>query len=333
MMVQAPILALILADVLTLLLLVPAAVFAAEVLRHWDLSSGHARQLRLEKRTFLIGTALGLVFLAQLAVLPLFVHTVDRMALQIVGAMCAVGTLNANAWGFPALWLRILLFFLAAAWLVLHRLDGRAPSYPLTRAKYALLLAIVPLAGAAAAVQLAFFLRLEPDVITSCCGSLFSQGAESVTAHMAGLPALPAMVALYGVLGLVLATGVVYLRWRRGLVLFGGLSALAFPVAIAAVVAFVSLYVYEHPLHHCPFCLLKREYGYVGYALYLPLFGATALGLGLGLAAALARRDGVQQVLAQGAPRLVVTAGAGFALFAALTAWLSWQSNLILLGY
>ncbi|MCA1788605.1 MAG: hypothetical protein LC667_01770, partial [Thioalkalivibrio sp.] len=163
MIVQTPILALFLADLLSLFLLFPAGVFALQILRHWDPSSGHARQIRLEKRTHLIGAAVALMFLAQMLVLPLFVHTVDRMALQIVGAMCAVGTLNANVWGFPTLLLRIALFFLAAAWLVLHRIDARAPDYPLTRAKYALLLGILPLALATVAIQLAYFMSLDPD--------------------------------------------------------------------------------------------------------------------------------------------------------------------------
>lgn len=333
MMLQAPILALLLADGLSLLLLVPASLFALQLLRHWNPSSGHARQLRLENRTHLIATVLVLVFLAQLLTLPLFVHTVDRMALQIAGAMCAVGTLNANAWGFPALLLRITLVFLAAAWLVLHRMDVRAPDYPLIRAKYRLLLLVLPLAGLAAGLQLAFFLQLDPDVITSCCGSLFSHGGESVAAHMAAVPALPAMIALYGSLGLALAAAVFYLRRRRGLLAFGILTALNFPVAIAAIVAFLSLYVYEHPLHHCPFCLLQPEYGRIGYALYLPLFGATALGIGLALTAAFAQRESLRCVLARAAPPLVLIAAAGLASFAALAAWISWQSNLILLGY
>jgi hypothetical protein len=332
-MVQTPVLALHLADLLTLLLLIPAGLFALQLLRHWNPESGHARQLRLEKRTHLVGAVLGLVFLAQILMLPLFVHTVDRMSVQIVGAMCAVGTLSANAWGFPALQARIALFFLAAAWLVLHHMDTRAPDYPLTRAKYALLLAILPLAVATAILQVIYFAKLDPYVITSCCGSLFSQGTESVAAHMAGLPAGPMMILLYVTMALAMLSGVVYLRWRRGLLLFGALSTLAFPVGIAGIIAFVSLYVYEHPLHHCPFCLLQPEYGRVGYALYLPLFMATALGLGLGLTAALARRDSVRRVLSHSAPPLVMTAGIGLIVFTALTAWLSWRSNLLLLGY
>ena len=333
MMVQMPILALFMADLLGLLLLIPAGLFALQVLRHWDPSSGRAQQLRLEKRTHLVAAILGLVLLAQILALPLFVHTVDRMAMQIVGAMCAVGTLNANPWGLPALLLRIGLFFLAAAWLLMHRMDKRAPDYPLIRAKYGLVLVILPLAAVTAGVQLAFFLQLDPDVITSCCGSLFSQGSESVAAHMTGLPPLPTMFALYGTIGLALATAGVYLRWRRALVPFGILATLSFPVAIAAIIAFLSLYVYEHPLHHCPFCLLQPEYGRIGYALYLPLFGATAVGLGLTLSAAFARRQSLRDVLAAAAPPLVITAAAGLTLFAALAAWITWQSNLILIGY
>ncbi len=333
MTLPTPVLALFLADLLSLILLVPAGLFALQLLRHWDPASGRALQIRLEKRTHLIGALVGLVFVAQLLILPLFVHTVDRMALQIVGAMCAVGTLNANAWGFPALLLRIGLFFLAAAWLVLHRIDAGAPDYPLTRAKYTLLLGIVPLALSAAAVQLAYFLHLDPDVITSCCGSLFSQGTESVTAHMAGLPPLPTLVASSALLALTLMAGLTYLRWRIGLRLFAGLATVGFPVAIVAIIAFVSLYVYEHPLHHCPFCMLTGDYGHIGYALYLPLFGATGLGLGLLFATTLARGDRLRAALQRSAPPLVLAATVGLVLFAAVSGWLSWQSNLILLGY
>lgn len=335
MILQTPILALLLADVLSLMLLLPASFFALQILLHWDPSSGRARQLRLEKKTHLITAVLGLAFLVQLLVLPLFVHTVDQLALQIAGAMCAIGTLNTNPWGFPALVLRLALFFLAASWLLLNTLDQRAPDYPLIRVKYALLLVILPVSVLAMSVQWAFFQQLDPDVIASCCGSLFSREGESVAAHMAGLPAFPTMIALYGTLGLAIAAAGIYLRRRRGLLLCGILATLSFPVAIVAIIAFLSLYVYEHPLHHCPFCLLQPEYGRIGYALYLPLFTASALGLGLtlvALAGGFAQRESLHQVIKDRAPVLVSLSASGLAVFLLLTAWISWRSNLILLG-
>jgi len=53
-------------------------------------------------------------------------------------------------------------------------------------------------------------------------------------------------------------------------------------VAVAALISFFCLYIYELPTHHCPFCLLKREYGWVGYPLYATLLGGAIAGLGVG---------------------------------------------------
>jgi len=57
------------------------------------------------------------------------------------------------------------------------------------------------------------------------------------------------------------------------------LAIVGFVAALIGILSFVSLYVYEHPHHHCPFCILKPEYDYQGYLLYIPLFAAAAAGL------------------------------------------------------
>ena len=53
--------------------------------------------------------------------------------------------------------------------------------------------------------------------------------------------------------------------------LFAAIGTLAFPWSVAALISFTSLYFYELPTHHCPFCILQREYNYVGYLIYLTL--------------------------------------------------------------
>ncbi len=332
MLFQPAIMALLLVDAITLALLLPAALFAIQLLRHWDRNSGHARQIRLERRTALVTTGVALLSGVQGLALLLLVFTADALSVQFVGAMCAVGSFNVNAWGFPALLLRMALFFFAAAWLVMHHLDRQARDYPLIRARHALLLVIAPVALLAVLAQLAWFLGLRSDVITSCCGSLFSPGGATVAAELAALSPLPAMVGFYLVLGATLLVGAYYWRRRRGLTLFALLGSAAFPVAIAAVIAFVSLYIYEHPHHHCPFCLLKAEYGYIGYGLYLPLFGASAIAFGLGLTRPFAHIGSLRQVMAAAVPRVVGIATALFLLFTLLVAWISWHSNLILLS-
>ena len=66
------------------------------------------------------------------------------MSVMFVGAMCAVGTLNVNAYGFPALIAQMAVFFLAAVWLAVNHVDTRAPDYPLVRIKYGALLLLLP---------------------------------------------------------------------------------------------------------------------------------------------------------------------------------------------
>ena len=91
-----------------------ASGFAWRILRRWDIGSGSELQLRLERQTYLISTLLGFALGAELLSLLLFVHTAESLSGQFVGAMCATGVLNVNAFGFPALLLKIAVFFLAA---------------------------------------------------------------------------------------------------------------------------------------------------------------------------------------------------------------------------
>ena len=325
-------LALTLASLTQAGLLLVAAGFALRILRHWDLNSGSERQLDLERRTYLVATLVAWVFGANLLSLLLFVYNAEQLSTQFVGAMCATGVLNANAWGWPALYLKMALFFSGAAWLLLNRVDNQAPDYPLVRPKYALLLLIAPLALAEVTAQALFFTALNPDLITSCCGSLFSPEGGGVAAEIAGLdPAVSlAALALSGLA--LLATGLRYWRRGRGGGLFALLAALTFGIALTAIVSGVALYVYEHPHHHCPFCLLKSGHDFVGYGLYVPLFAATALALGAGLMEVWRSAPSLKAIIAIRGPRLAGLSLILFALFYGLATWLVLRSNLLLLG-
>ncbi|HLO79160.1 MAG TPA: hypothetical protein VK196_22100, partial [Magnetospirillum sp.] len=325
------IIALLLASALAALVVVGSAPFAVRVLRCWDLSSGAQAQLVLERRTYLVATLLKIVMAAELAAMVLFVFNADRMAALFTGAMCAVGTLSVNGFGFPALGLKLAVFFAAAGWLVLDHLDCQGWDYPLIRVKYAALLAMAPLLMASAGVQAAYFLGLRADVITSCCSTLFSGGGVTVTRNaLAALPHGWALALLVAALAGVGASGGAFLRWGRGAPQHALLSALAFGVGLAAVVSTISVYVYELPHHHCPFCLLKREYGHVGYLLYGPLFLGTACGLGTAVAAAGRYRPSLSTAAPALARRLTLWSMGGFAVFAVMCAWLVARSHLVL---
>lgn len=331
MVFQPAIIALLLASLVTTAMIAAAAAFGLQVIRRWDIGSGSELQITLERRTYLISTLLGFAFAVELASLLLFVFNADRMASQFVGAMCAVGTLNANAFGFPALVLKLANFFLAGVWLIMNHIDNRGWDYPLIRAKYRFLLLIAPMLLAEAIVQAAYFLGLKADVITSCCGSMFGSEAGSVTAEMASLPLIPSMAAFYAVMAAVILSGVHFVWQRKGGMVFAGLSGGGFLVSMAAMVSFISIYIYEHPHHHCPFDVIQGGYDYVGYALYLPLFTATVLGLGMGAILPYARVPSLSTVIPQVTRLYAQVSVTLFAVFLAVATWSVAGSNLIML--
>ena len=92
MLLHPSIIALMTGSALTALMILYAAYHGFLILRHWDLSNGSELQLRLERRTYLISTIVGLALVFQLASLFLYVYTVDSLCTLFTGAMCAAGT-------------------------------------------------------------------------------------------------------------------------------------------------------------------------------------------------------------------------------------------------
>ena len=309
-------------------LLLVAAAHGVAVLRGWDLGSGSQRQLELERRTYLVSTLLGFTLAFELLSLFLFVFTADALAPQFTGAMCAAGSLQASPYGYPVLLLKLLDAVLAGLWLILDHADKQGYDYPLIRVKYAALLLLAPPALVEAGLQAAYFAGLRPEVITSCCGSLFGEGGRGVGADLASLPPALAGGGLAAVLLLALGSALVFLRTGRGALATGLLSAAALPVALAAVVGVISPYVYELPTHHCPFCLLQREYHHLGYPLYAALLLGSVAGAGVALLAPFRATPSLAEAVPALQRRLARLALAGLGVFGALSAFVVLASGL-----
>ena len=297
-MIQHPgVLALLLASGLVSLLLATAGWQGIRILRGWNLRSGSDGQLDLERRTYLVSTLVANGLVIQILSLFLFIFTADGLAPQFVGAMCAAGSLSANAFGYPTLLMKLATCLVAGVWLILHRADTQGHDYPLIRPKYALLLVLTPLVLAETVLQGLYLTGLKADVMTSCCGSLFGQGRPGLAAELAGLPPRLMQPVFWITLALLLAVGIWLLRRRQGAALFSGLSFAFLLIAVTSLISFFCLYIYELPTHHCPFCLLHREYLFVGYPIYGALLGGAIAGLGVGILAPFQGRASLKSVL------------------------------------
>jgi hypothetical protein len=297
MILHPAVLALLIGSLLISFMLIYAVWYGIRIVARWDIKSGSELQLILERRTYLISTILSYTLFFQLLSLFLFIYTADHLHTLFSGAMCAAGTLNVNAFGYPLLIMKIVNFLLAGLWLIINHADTRGYDYPLIKIKYFFLIAIAPLVLFETFFQFAYFLGLHADVITSCCGSLFSLDKPGIAGDLAGLPAAPMEAAFYVGMAATACSGFYFYCKGRGGYLFSGVSLLTFIIAVASLISFICLYFYELPSHHCPFCILQKEYGYIGYALYITLLGGGVAGMGTGALQPLRKKGSMALVI------------------------------------
>ena len=333
MIFHPSIIALYLSSALISFMVLYSAYYGIQILRRWDIQSGDELQLILERRTYLVSTLLAYTFAFQLASLFLFIYTVDHLHRLFVGAMCAAGTLNVNPFGYPALILKVMNFLFAGLWLILNDADTRGYDYPLIRKKYWFLLLIAPFLLGEAILQANFFLRLRPDVITSCCGTLFSTDTGRMASEIAPLPSLPMKATFYLTMASTVALGLYFYLKNRGGYFFSSLSMVAFILSILSIISFISLYYYELPTHHCPFCILQKEYGYIGYPLYLCLLAGGVSGMGVGVLMPFRKIGSLSEGLPSLQKRLALLSFILYAIFAVMVTLRMVFSDFILEGY
>jgi hypothetical protein len=77
---------------------------------------------------------------------------------------------------------------------------------------------------------------------------------------------------------LVSGTHFYYLKGSKIGTLFSLVWIVSFPVSVESLISFISPYIYELPIHHCPFCVLQKEYHYLGCFVYMRLLLRTIAG-------------------------------------------------------
>ncbi|KAB2888075.1 MAG: hypothetical protein F9K32_17805 [Desulfobulbaceae bacterium] len=333
MILHPGVISLLIGSLLVTIMLCYSAYEGAIIARDWDINSGSERQLGLERKTYLVSTMMTYAMGFQLLSLFLFIATTDALSHLFIGAMCAAGSLNVNAFGYPTMLLKLANFVLGGIWLIVNAADNRGYDYPLIRIKYILLICLSPLLLTETLLQGFYLLNLSPNLITSCCSVIFAEDSRSFAAGLATLPRQPAQLAFILSAAAVLVLGIRFLRWRKGAVLFA-LAVLAFfAVSLASIVSFVSLYIYELPTHHCPFCILHAEYGYIGYPLYLTLLLGTISGTGVGALAPFGGIASLAAILPSIQRRLTLLTLLCFLVFLLLTGASIGLSNLDLSAY
>ena len=184
-----------------------ALLISFQIAERWDVSSMEEGQLTLERKSYLASTIIQYGLWIQLLSIILFYMALESVAEVIPGAMCATGAIKANPYGFPALFVKMAIPLVCAVWFSIHHVDSRLEDYRLTPLKFKLLFLLAPLLLADLVLQFLYFVNLDPNVITSCCGVVFEIEGEGFGASVASLPAYPMMSIFYVSMPVLLLTG------------------------------------------------------------------------------------------------------------------------------
>lgn len=333
MILNPAIIALVFGSLLVSAIMVYASAVGVRIINNWDLKSGSEKQLRLERKTYLLSSVLSYVLAFQFISLFLFVYTADNIHNLFIGAMCAAGSLNVNDYGYSTLILKIVTVMLCGVWIVFNHTDNKGYDYPLIKTKYKFLLVITALIILESFFQFQYFLNTRPNIITSCCGILFSEEAKTIAGTMAHYPPYWTMIVFYGSLILTIRFGVYFFVTGKGDKGFSYASTFMLIVAFTSIISFISLYFYELPTHHCPFCILQKEYGYIGYPLYLSLFTAGISGVSVGVIGRFKDLPSLKDVIPSLQKRLCLVSMIGYAVFTLIASYPIVFSDFILIYF
>ena len=299
--------ALLICTAASFFLVILATVTAVKILLFWDADSDSEYQIQLEGRTWLAAALIESGLAVQVLSLVLLVFAATDFSDMIAGAMCATGSFLANEYGTKSLYVKIAGLFLYGFWIVLNRLDLRSEYTPLIRIKFIYLLFLLPYLTFDGYYLISYLYNLEPDIITSCCGVIFSDKELKTNFLMLQISSEIVVGTFYTVATISAVLGWILGRWltsgrvlHPGWMLFYGCFMLAyFLLALVAITIFFSSYIYAMPYHNCPFDILHREFNFIGIPIYLSLFGAAFLGISSAAAAPLWKMRGLAAPLSK----------------------------------
>ena len=250
-----------------------AFYFSLLILKKWDFDSSSSLQYKLEKRSYLVILIISFTMIAKILLLPYFVYALDNLSNIVPGAMCAAGIVTANEYGQISLFLKIFVIFFVCVWLIVNSLDLKAKTYPYTKKKYYLYTLIFFLIAIEIALDFLYFSNIPTTEPVVCCSTIY--GLSSATNHIPFNLDIKFMLIIFYLIFALL----VLLNTQKSTILSFVFSVLFLYISYYSVTYFFSTYIYELPTHQCPFCMLQKEYNFIGYFLWASLLIGTFMSM------------------------------------------------------
>lgn len=257
----------------TALFILSSTVFikALPLQKSWDFNKSDKRQYENEKVLHLLSTVIHFILYFKIALTLYLFYMIDSLTPFIKAAMCGVGVLNATNAGWELIGLKIFMLFAFLLWISLDKTDKQMLNYPYAKMKIGFYFFIFVLLLLEIVTDYAVIFSLDTQKVVSCCSVTFSNTNVVGSIVLPGWKVIASIFAASAFLH-ILFLNLSFLKYQIFTMLSFVFSVLFIVIGIFSIIYFISPYIYENPSHTCPFCILQKEYYYVGYLLYITVF-------------------------------------------------------------
>ena len=239
----------------------------------WDINSTSKLQYSLENQSYLTATIIKYILFLKILIFLFFIFTLDKISNVLTGAMCAAGVVDATSYGIYLLLFKLINIYFFGFWLVIHNIDMKTKELKFTKLKFGFYIFIYLIFLVETLIELTMFGSIEVDKLVSCCGTLYSNSSGSYISSLFSFETNYLLTAFYGIFTLL-----VIFYFIKNDYLYTLFNLLFLIISLISLIMFFGTYIYQLPTHHCPFCMLQKEYYYIGYLIYITLFLGTFFG-------------------------------------------------------
>ncbi|MGE4381942.1 MAG: hypothetical protein AB7D41_01935 [Arcobacter sp.] len=260
-------------QIILFILLSIAFYFSLSIIKNWDFNKTTNKQYKLEKTSYLVILIISFTLIVKIVLFPYFAYSLDNLSNIVPGAMCAAGIVGANEFGQINLTLKILILFFIGVWLIINSLDLKEKTYPFTKKKYFLYIFIFILSIFELFLDFSFLENISTKEPVMCCSVIF--GVNNTGSKIPFDLSISNLLIVFYLLYIL--TTILSLQKSSFLNLI--INFMFLYIGYYAVTYFFSTYIYQLPTHQCPFCMLQKEYYFVGYFIWGTLFLGTFFGI------------------------------------------------------
>lgn len=260
-------------QIILFILLSIAFYFSLSIIKNWDFNKTTNKQYKLEKTSYLVILIISFTLIVKIVLFPYFAYSLDNLSNIVPGAMCAAGIVGANEFGQINLALKILILFFIGVWLIINSLDLKEKTYPFTKKKYFLYIFIFILSIIELFLDFSFLDNISTKEPVMCCSVIF--GVNNTGTKIPFDLSISNLLIVFYLLYIL--TSILSLQKSSFLNLI--INFMFLYIGYYAVTYFFSTYIYQLPTHQCPFCMLQKEYYFIGYFIWGTLFLGTFFGV------------------------------------------------------